>query len=231
MKSQDEQEEFFCPGKNLEISTYLSLGNMSAVHHIARYMWARSLVRPGDRVVDIACGSGYGSYIIAQANPATSVTGVDYDPRAISHASQNYRLPNLKYKVGDLVRWQCELGESLGSPNTVVSFDTLEHLNHRDIALISISENLDEAGQLLFSTPCGHASPLLAPPWEYHKIEYSGGYLFNIMRRFFREVLYPDNKSLPNMAFWEDLNSGSPIYWNRMNPLVCRKPLKKGLNA
>lgn len=229
MKDLSENIEFFTPGMNLDLAHYIESGDVSSIHHIARYKWARHLVGDSSCVMDIACGSGYGSYIIAKANPNSRVIGVDYDPRALIIAQRIYTLPNLSYQAGDIVNWKFESGESMGSPNTVVSFDTLEHLDHRDITLVRIAENLCKDGQLIFSTPSGHQDPVLKPGWEYHKIEYSGSFLFNLMSRFFNIIQFPDDRSLPFMDFWDQLNSAKPLYWNRMNPIVCKSPIKKGL--
>ncbi|VFT12047.1 Uncharacterised protein [Pseudomonas aeruginosa] len=44
--------------------------------HVARYLWAEKYVRQGDRVLDAACGLGYGSYALAELSKASKITGV-----------------------------------------------------------------------------------------------------------------------------------------------------------
>jgi 2-polyprenyl-3-methyl-5-hydroxy-6-metoxy-1,4-benzoquinol methylase len=46
--------------------------------HIGRYRFARDFVR-GRRVLDIACGEGYGAAALARAG-AASVIGIDVSP-------------------------------------------------------------------------------------------------------------------------------------------------------
>jgi SAM-dependent methyltransferase len=226
-KNINETPEFFVPGNGLRIEDYIDLNDISGVHHLARYAWASTILPQQGRLLDIACGAGYGTHMLALENPNLQVTGVDYDPRAIEHAKSNYSASNLTFNVGNLIEWNYLDGRVLGEFDVIISFDTIEHLLHREIALINLAENLSSEGILLFSTPSGHASPLLNPAWEHHKIEYSANLLLNLMSRFFGTVRYPDNGTLPNQEYWIGLNSGRNIYLNMMNPIVCSDPIKK----
>lgn len=230
MKNTSETVEFFSP-KNSDLEEYLRQGEISAVHHLARYQWVSEItsIQRSGRILDIACGAGYGTYMIAKSNPDISVVGIDYDVRAIEISRRTYSAPNLSYEVGDIVKWCNSESSNLGVFEIIISFDTIEHLLHREIALVNIAENLTEDGSFFFSTPSGHDEPLLNPGWEHHKIEYSAPYLYNIVSRFFGEVLYPDDRSLPNIDYWDELNRKENVYWNRMNPIVCRLPIKFGL--
>ena len=57
--------------------------------HFARYAFAARLARQ-KRVLDIACGSGYGSAELAKV--ARSVTGIDVSEEAVAHAEEARRL-------------------------------------------------------------------------------------------------------------------------------------------
>ena len=59
------------------VRTLRSKGSYSSIDHLARYMFAASFMK-GQRVVDCACGAGYGSWIMAK-HGTTSVVGVDID--------------------------------------------------------------------------------------------------------------------------------------------------------
>lgn len=225
-KDLNETSEFFTPKEGWSIENYIEADEISGVHHLARYAWANTILPPQGRLLDIACGAGYGTYSLALQHPDLEIIGIDYDERAIEYARSNYLASNLKFEIGNLVEWKYKNGDILGEFDIIVSFDTLEHLLHREIALINFAENLSQEGVLLFSTPSGHVDPLLNPGWEHHKIEYSANVLLNLMSRFFQTVQYPDNGSLPNNEFWLKLNSSQNIYWNRMNPIVCSDPIK-----
>src|SRR6185312_17295139 len=63
--------------------------------HLVVYEWIAERVA-GRRVVDMACGEGYGSNVLA--GKAASVVGVDANPEAHDHARLRYRRSNLRYE-------------------------------------------------------------------------------------------------------------------------------------
>ena len=64
--------------------------------HLAVYQWIGARVG-GQRVVDMACGEGYGADLLAAAG-AASVVGVDANPEAHEHARLRYTSPNLRFE-------------------------------------------------------------------------------------------------------------------------------------
>src|SRR5436190_10605249 len=69
-----------------------------AYEHWHRYAFARRFVA-GKRVLDVACGEGYGSALLAQV--AATVTGIDIDAAAVAHARESYAaLTNLRFNEG-----------------------------------------------------------------------------------------------------------------------------------
>lgn len=175
----------------------------------------------GKRILDVACGAGYGSKLLTEANPWLEMVGVDYDRRAIDFAKNNYSAPNISHLVGNAATWTDKHGRDLGSFDCIISFDTIEHLLHREIALIDFAENLTEQGMLMLSTPCKRLHNQLNPAWEHHKIEYSYEDLYNLLRRFFATVLHSEDGTLPNQSFWDSvINAGRVRYVSRMNPVV-----------
>jgi len=65
--------------------------------HVAVYEWIAERCA-GLRVVDLACGEGYGSDLLARS--AAEVIGVDANPAAFEHARARYRRPNLRFQRG-----------------------------------------------------------------------------------------------------------------------------------
>ena len=59
--------------------------------HLVVYEWIASQVA-GLKVVDLACGEGYGSGVLAES--AADVIGVDANPEAFAHASAKYTTDN-----------------------------------------------------------------------------------------------------------------------------------------
>ena len=93
--------------------------------HLVVYRWiARRTV--GRRVVDMACGEGYGSDVLAR--DAASVVGVDANPDAHEHARLRYVRPNL--------RFERNLVELFAEPcDAVVFLQTIEHVLNPDDVL------------------------------------------------------------------------------------------------
>jgi Methyltransferase domain len=86
--------------------------------HLAVYEWIAARAG-GLRVIDMACGEGYGSHLLAGS--AASVVGVDANPEAHEHARLRYQRPNLRF-ARDLV-------ETFAEPaDAVVFLQTIEHL-------------------------------------------------------------------------------------------------------
>jgi Methyltransferase domain len=93
--------------------------------HLVVYRWIAARVG-GLRVIDMACGEGYGSNVLAAS--AASVVGVDANPEAHEHARRRYRRPNL--------RFERDLIESFSEPaDAVVFLQTIEHLQDPGAAL------------------------------------------------------------------------------------------------
>jgi SAM-dependent methyltransferase len=218
--------EHFVPAQGLDVEAYLAAGNKDAVHHLMRYAWALQVLadRPSLAIVlDVACGAGYGSYQIAKALPQVKVIGADNDREAVERAQQTYVLPNLTYRCGDVQRWSETLGTAVY--DVIISFDTIEHVPHREVMLQNVVEHLQPHGAFLLSTPCGYDYTLLEPTWEYHWIEYSAGRLYDFLKRYFQTLLRPDDKSLPHLEVFDRLQGSAVPYLLRMNPVLCTNPL------
>jgi GT2 family glycosyltransferase/2-polyprenyl-3-methyl-5-hydroxy-6-metoxy-1,4-benzoquinol methylase len=116
------------------------------LEHVHRYMAVRQMVR-GKRVLDIACGEGYGSKILAAE--AISVIGVDLDDASVQHAAATYTDTKIRFLRGDIVA--IPLGDS--SVDVVVSFETLEHLTDHQSMMREIRRVLSPGGVLVVSSP------------------------------------------------------------------------------
>jgi SAM-dependent methyltransferase len=86
--------------------------------HLVVYEWIAARVG-GVKVVDLACGEGYGSATLART--AAEVIGVDANPEAFAHASAKYTSERLTFRR--------ELVESFDQPRDAVVFlQTIEHI-------------------------------------------------------------------------------------------------------
>jgi len=117
--------------------------------HVHRYAFARRYAT-GRRVLDVACGEGYGSAILAAE--AASVTGVDIDAATLAHAREAYAShANLAFVEGSAAK----LPLADASFDLVVSFETIEHLDAADqpAMLAEIARVLAPDGALVLSAP------------------------------------------------------------------------------
>lgn len=95
--------------------------------HLPRYEFAKTLIGSSDEVVDIACGTGYGSRMLAPV--AKKVTGVDISPEAIAYANEKCDQNNLFYVESDFFK-------NTVMADVAVSFETIEHLKVDDFPSI-----------------------------------------------------------------------------------------------
>jgi len=115
--------------------------------HYHRYAFALPLAR-GKRVLDAACGEGYGSALMAGA--AASVLGVDLSAAAVEHARARYSASSARFEQADVTA----LGHlPTASFDLIVSFETLEHLAAQRTMLEGFRRLLAPGGVLLVSTP------------------------------------------------------------------------------
>jgi 2-polyprenyl-3-methyl-5-hydroxy-6-metoxy-1,4-benzoquinol methylase len=113
--------------------------------HLAVYEWIGARVR-GKRVIDMACGEGYGSDVLARS--AASVVGVDANPDAFEHARLRYRRQNLRFERGMI--------ESHGQPgahDAVVLLQTIEHVQDPLAVVAHLRSLLASGGVAYVSTP------------------------------------------------------------------------------
>lgn len=95
-----------------------------ATDHLLRYAFAMGHVK--GRVLDAACGCGYGSYMLQTLGG--EVVGVDADADALGWAEKHF--PGPKYIQGRIEEAPWE-----GQFETVVSFETIEHIKEPEAAL------------------------------------------------------------------------------------------------
>ena len=131
--------------------------------HRARYAWAAE--RVSGTVLDIACGTGHGSRLLART---AQVTGMDRDLIAV--VSARVRVPAGSFRVGNVPPVPYADGEF----DNVVSFETLEHIDRDTEFLAELRRVIAPGGHLLISTPNrAVTSPNIATPDNpFHIREY-----------------------------------------------------------
>ena len=89
--------------------------------HFARYAFASRLAR-GKRVLDLGCGTGYGSAELSRQ--AATVTGLDVSADAVEFAREKFVAPGLEFVEGSAT----EVALADSSYDLIVAFEVIEHL-------------------------------------------------------------------------------------------------------
>lgn len=152
-----------------------------------------------------------------------TVKGVDYDSDGIADSRSRYHLANLSYALGDLTSWDATIGDT--RDDVIVSFDSIEHVKHRELVMESFVRHLRPGGSLFLSTPCGAPENNLKPEWEAHQVEFSAASLFDYVKRYFNVVVRPEDAAFPHLEAFEELREAGVDYLLRCNPIICREPI------
>jgi len=168
---------------------------LEAAIHIARYSFVRRDCE-GKRVLDIACGEGYGSSLMAEWG-AREVHGVDISMDAIVHAQKYFSTPHVSFH-----RHDAESIDSLFEPHSfdlIVSFETIEHVADQEAFLLAVKRLLKPGGKLVVSCPNDW--------WYYPTADQSNP--FHLRKYHFADFKSASESVLGNAAGWF---FGGPIF-------------------
>lgn len=167
--------------------------------HWHRYLYAPMFVK--DKVVlDIACGEGYGSHLLART--AKEVVGIDISSEAISHASAKYRCNNLRFDVGSVTAIPVT-GEEIF--DVIVSFETIEHVTEQDQGrfLEEVKRLLKTDGLFIVSTPnrsmCGDIPQYKN---EFHLREFYVQEFRDFLGHYFKNVVLLGHNLYSGSYLW-----------------------------
>jgi SAM-dependent methyltransferase len=181
------------------------VGGEIVYEHVHRYAFARRYAA-GKRVLDVACGEGYGSALLATV--AASVTGVDIDAATVAHARAAYASrANLAFVEGSAA----QLPMPDASVDLVVSFETIEHLATVDQPrmLAEFSRVLADDGVLVLSAPNrpeysesrGYVNP-------YHRHEHDRAELERLLRVTFPAIAWHAQRVWLGSTLWREGGGG-----------------------
>ena len=132
--------------------------------HLVVYEWIAARAH-GRRVVDLACGEGYGTAVLGRT--ASSVVGVDANPEAYEHARLKYTGPKVSFERTMIELWR-------GDADCVVFLQTIEHVQDADAVLATIREQIGPGGVAYVSTPnvltlAPEGAERSGNPWHVHE--------------------------------------------------------------
>jgi ubiquinone/menaquinone biosynthesis C-methylase UbiE len=167
-------------------------GAVTFWEHIYRYRFATRFVR-GKRVLDIACGEGYGAAALSRAG-AASVIGVDISEETCEHARRKYGV-DARQGSADQIPLPAQ------SIDVVVSFETIEHVERPEAFLDECLRVLMPGGTLVLSTPNREAFQEMGNENPFHCSELTENeFVSMIAPRFARWEMY--TQRLKTAAWW-----------------------------
>jgi glycosyltransferase involved in cell wall biosynthesis/SAM-dependent methyltransferase len=170
--------------------------------HIARYSFAAQ-VSAGKRVLDVGCGVGYGSHLLARAG-ADEVLAFDISEAAVAHAREFYAHPRIKHFVGS--------AEDLflaAKFDLITCFELIEHVNRQHRVLEQLAAALSERGMLVISTPRRLGTRRSA----FHTRELELYEFSNLLRTYFTEIRYFfENNHFASLVTSEEPKTIESIY-------------------
>ncbi len=176
-------------------------------------------------VLNIACGIGYGSKILLENNEIIRYCGVDVSSQAIQKANSLYSDNKASFSIGSIKEIQFESN----SFDTVISFETLEHIDIPEHGVEEISRVLKNDGVFIGSVPTKEFDELVEKIYgenKYHISRFDLQTLHDLMNKYFKHVriftysidmtmgikeIHPSNDNL-KIALDKDYNTSQSLY-------------------
>ncbi len=158
------------------------LGRANLIRHKAAYLHARKKFRDAKRVLDVGCGTGYGSAMIS--TPNREVVGVDTSDEAVEWANKTYREENASFAVMPAT----ELRFPDDSFDAVCSVQSIEHFDDVGLVLSEAVRILRPGGVLAVATPNRLTYSPDGSINPFHTREYDARELEQLLSGSFEEI-------------------------------------------
>ena len=150
------------------------------------YQWCGRALPQGVFCLDVGCGEGYGTKILAETSSEAKVVGLDISPGTIEKAKSKYKDDHCDFKVYD--------GKNIpagdASVDAVVSLQVIEHIRNDRAFVAEVWRALKPGGLFILTTP--NRQIRLLPgmrPWNaFHVREYYSADLKDLLREIFSVV-------------------------------------------
>ncbi|RKZ85905.1 MAG: class I SAM-dependent methyltransferase [Candidatus Parabeggiatoa sp. nov. 1] len=168
------------------------------LHYLSYYKFAAKMVGSNKRVLDVGCGEGLGTWILAKE--CGQVKGVDFAQEVINVGQTNWSSQsNISFECSDFLTLSAE------SWDAVVNFDVIEQISPENVQnfMTGIINNLAEHGITIVGTPNLNSQAYVSEISKLgHVNVYSPELLEEEMRRYFEHVfLFCANNEVIHAGF------------------------------
>jgi SAM-dependent methyltransferase len=147
----------------------VSLENIPPAY-LERYRAATKFIGPEDKVLEAACGNGYGAYLIARDAKPKRITAIDRSHEAINHGKQYFADKRISYQVKDIYDL---VNLPPGSFDVIISLETLVYLPQDSEFLEILHTLLHPKGLLIISALNQDVLPFEKAQFPLHRRHYS----------------------------------------------------------
>lgn len=133
--------------------------------HLGRYMWACNHIKTDDKVMDLCCGTGYGSYLMSILTKASSIVAIDkIDEFPFRHLADASVVTMLSINLESYY----DIKDYITPKDVVTAFECIEHIDKPNMILDVAAMALKPGGRLLLSTPNQDVIPFTRERFPYH---------------------------------------------------------------
>jgi len=151
--------------------------------HVGRYHFATKFVRPGDTVLDAACGLGYGTHVVHSLTKARSFISIDGSEYAVDYAQLSFGGETLEFRQGLLP--DCLVNIPSNSVDHILCFETLEHVQDPIGLLAEFHRVLTPGGRITCSVPNDWSDETGNDPNPFHLHVYNKARFLGELEQFF----------------------------------------------
>lgn len=149
--------------------------------HLHRYQEVLKSLNGNEKILDIACGSGFGTHLLS-GNSKGKVYGGDLSSEAINLCQKTWNKDNLSYEIMDGTQLKFEDNYF----DVVVSFETIEHTAMFNEMILELKRIVKPTGTIYLSTPnIKINSPLGIVTNPYHTQEWNTEEFDKILKKHF----------------------------------------------
>jgi len=165
------------------VAYWLNRSPRRALHSMSYYKFAAKMIGSSKRVLDVGCGEGLGTWLLAAE--CGYARGLDFDQQSIETARGNWDDPRIAFGSENF------LETDMGTWDALVSFDVVEHIQPANVAAFweRTAACLAHDGVAIVGTPNITSTPYASPIAHLGRSNlYSGERLETEMRRYFEHV-------------------------------------------